>query len=259
MRQQSKRQVQVRDAVIGGPRPLICLSLVAQDQAALHEEAEDLVVLQPDLFEWRADSFAGIDSRACLEVLQVIRTVIRNIPLIFTCRITSEGGMQPLPQATRLEIIQAAMASGAVDIVDIELCNEPEFLDTVRQGALVAGCKLILSYHNFQETPDESFLVRKLVEGRDRGADISKLAVMPRDYSDVLTLLGATNKARNGLVDIPLVTMAMGAVGRVTRLAGGLFGSDITFAIGRQDSAPGQIPIADLRAGMALLYGSEQA
>jgi len=40
----------------------------------------------------------------------------------------------------------------------------------------------------------------------------------------------------------------------VTRVAGGLFGSDLTFAIGQEASAPGQIPIADLRQAMSVLY-----
>jgi 3-dehydroquinate dehydratase-1 len=49
--------------------------------------------------------------------------------------------------------------------------------------------------------------------------------------------------------------MSMGEQGAVTRLAGGLFGSDITFAVGKASSAPGQIPIAEMRAGMAVLFG----
>ncbi len=46
----------------------------------------------------------------------------------------------------------------------------------------------------------------------------------------------------------------MGPQGRLSRLAGGLFGSDITFASGRTPSAPGQIPIEHLRHAMAALY-----
>ena len=77
---------------------------------------------------------------------------------------------------------------------------------------------------------------------------------MPKHYGDVLTLLSATNRARNETVRGPIVTMSMGPEGAVSRLAGGLFGSDITFAIGMQASAPGQIPIEELRKGMDLLY-----
>ena len=81
-----------------------------------------------------------------------------------------------------------------------------------------------------------------------------KNKVMPKDYADVLTLLGATLKARTGAVKVPIVTMSMGPEGGVTRVAGGLFGSDLTFAVGKDASAPGQIPIGGLRQAMKLLY-----
>ncbi|MBT8334285.1 MAG: type I 3-dehydroquinate dehydratase, partial [Deltaproteobacteria bacterium] len=116
--------------------------------------------------------------------------------------------------------------------------------------------KIILSYHNFTETPSEPFIYAKLVEAQTAGADISKVAVMPKDHGDVLTLLSATNKARNEIVKGPMVTMSMGPEGAVSRLAGGLFGSDITFAIGMQSSAPGQIPITELKSGMASFYNT---
>ena len=57
-----------------------------------------------------------------------------------------------------------------------------------------------------------------------------------------------------GTLTVLLEPVAMGAEGGVTRLAGGLFGTDITFAIGKTASAPGQIPIGPLRQAMAVLY-----
>ncbi|UCH24013.1 MAG: type I 3-dehydroquinate dehydratase, partial [Deltaproteobacteria bacterium] len=48
--------------------------------------------------------------------------------------------------------------------------------------------------------------------------------------------------------------MSMGKLGIVTRIVGGLFGSDITFAIGKISSSPGQIPIEELRKAMAIIY-----
>ncbi len=257
MRQQSKVQVTVRNTVIGGPRPLVCLPLVAQDLDALLGQAKELVHLQPDLLEWRIDAFEKVtEVEECSEALRRLRLVIGDIPMIFTCRIDREGGFKAIPQEKRLELITRLMTTGELDLVDVELCNGPEFLAAVRKTASVHGSKLIFSHHNFQATPDEAFIMGKLLEGQNAGADITKLAVMPKSYADVLTLLTATNKSRNGAVTIPIVTMAMGAEGVVTRLAGGLFGSDITFAIGSKASAPGQVPIGELRTGMILLYGA---
>jgi len=257
MRQQSKIPVTVRSTVIGGAKPLVCLPLVAQDSDTLLGQAKELVLLRPDLVEWRVDAFAKVtEMEACHAALQGLRQVIGEIPLIFTCRIDREGGFKAIPQEKRLELITRLIATRDLDLVDVELCNGPEFLTAVRKAAAAGGSKLIFSHHNFQETPDEAFIIGKLLEGQSAGADITKLAVMPKNYADVLTLLVATNKARNGAVSIPIVTIAMGAEGVITRLAGGLFGSDITFAIGSKASAPGQIPIGELRAGMALLYGA---
>lgn len=258
MRQQSKVQIAVRGKVIGGPRPLICLPLVAKDKQALCHEARGLAELVPDLLEWRVDAFAEIgDVAGCLAALRELRTIIGEIPLIFTCRIDREGGMQKMKQESRLALITRAMESGYVDLIDIELCNEREFIESIKTSAKASGVKLILSYHNFQETPAERFLADKLAEAEKMGGDIAKIAVMPKDYNDVLTLLSVTNKARNGQVAIPMITISMGLAGKISRVAGGLFGSDITFGAGRESSAPGQMPFADLKTGMALLYGKD--
>ena len=258
MRQQSKEKVIVRGRAIGGPLPLICLPLVAKNSDSLLRQANELIHMQPDLLEWRIDDYQKVTAVTdCLAVLEELRTVIADIPLIFTCRIDREGGLQKIPQEKRLELISAAMASGKVDIVDIGLCNEKDFIETVRKKAAANGVKLILSHHNFSETPTGEFIYTTLVKAQEMGADIAKLAAMPNDYTDVLTLMSATNKARNEVVDVPMVTISMGPQGKITRLAGGLFGSDITFAVGRESSAPGQIPINELRTGMALLYGAD--
>ena len=258
MRQQSRVQITVRDKVVGGAWPLICLPLVAKERVALCHEACELSALQPDMVEWRVDAFSGAgDVAQCLSVLRELRTIIGEIPLIFTCRIDREGGLQQLTQENRSELIIRAMESGLIDLVDIELCNEREFVEEIVARAKTVGVKLILSYHNFQETPGEELLAGKLAEAEKKGADVAKIAVMPKEYHDVLTLLSVTNTARHGQVDIPMIAISMGEAGKISRLAGGLFGSDITFGAGRESSAPGQMAFHDLKTGMALLYGAE--
>jgi 3-dehydroquinate dehydratase-1 len=69
---------------------------------------------------------------------------------------------------------------------------------------------------------------------------------------DVLTLLAATAQA-DAKGRIPLISMAMGPLGSVTRMVGGVFGSSLSFAVGDTASAPGQIPIADLAAVYAVI------
>lgn len=241
--------------MIGGPLPLICLPLVAKERETLLAQAEETMGLQPDLLEWRVDDYSEVtDIDASLSLLKELRAVIGDIPLIFTCRIDKEGGLQQISQQVRLQVIVAAMKSGYVDLVDIELCNESGFIEAVRKGCDENGVKLIISNHNFSNTPDAETIYSRLLKAREVGADIPKLAAMPRSYADVLSLMSATNRARNEGVDCPMITISMGQEGAISRLAGGLFGSDITFGVGSISSAPGQVPIADLKTGMALLY-----
>jgi 3-dehydroquinate dehydratase-1 len=75
---------------------------------------------------------------------------------------------------------------------------------------------------------------------------VAKVAVMPDTMTDVIRLLSATERASRQL-PVPLITMAMGSLGVVTRVFGSLFGSALTFAAGEKSSAPGQIPIETLR------------
>lgn len=255
MRLQSDTKVTVRGKVIGGPDPVICLPLVAKNRSEVLQQAEKLKRFDPDLVEWRIDAYENVAAAdECVGSLKSLRQTIGDIPLILTCRIEPEGGFKAVGADTRLRLIQAAIASGQVDLVDVEMCNDSSFVKSVKETAGRHGTKLILSYHNFDHTPDEAFVLNKLIQAQDLGGDIAKVAVMPKNYQDVLTLLGATLKARTEYLKIPIITMSMGSEGGVTRVAGGLFGSDLTFAVGKESSAPGQMPIGDLRRAMAVLY-----
>ncbi len=257
MRQQSTIQINVRNVVIGGEKPLVCLPLMGEDREKLFLEARELQALEPDLLEWRIDGYEDVGNiDLVISSLRGLRRIIGDIPLIFTCRIHSEGGFKKISEEKRLELFAAAIASDNIDLVDVELCSGISFIEAVKKDVRVGGVKLILSYHNIIDTPGEAFIYSKLVEGQLTGADIVKLAVMPRSYTDVLTLLSATNRARNERVELPIITMSMGRQGMISRLAGALFGSDITFAAGKKSSASGQIPLEDLRAGLELLFRS---
>jgi 3-dehydroquinate dehydratase-1 len=219
------------------------------------DHAQRLAVMQPDILEWRIDGFAGIGNiGGSLSLLGEIRQRIGTIPLLFTCRMRAEGGGAEISAKHRLELLMAAIGSGNIDIVDTELANSADFLATVRATAREQKVPLLLSYHNFQETPDEEVILETLYQAVMAGADIAKVAVMPNNPADVLTLLRATNRARKARIGVPLVTIAMGQVGMISRIAGGIFGSEITFAAGVESSAPGQIPIGELHQAMAPLY-----
>ena len=82
-------------------------------------------------------------------------------------------------------------------------------------------------------------MISILCEMQSCGADIAKLAVMPKSIQDVLNLMLASAKAFENL-NIPLITMSMGKLGSFSRVAGLLTGSCATFGSYGQESAPGQ-------------------
>jgi 3-dehydroquinate dehydratase-1 len=248
--------LRIRGLEFGGARPLFCIPLVPSDLASLADQATIAVGLQPDLIEWRADYFATQTPDALLEAARLLRNVAPDAAIIFTLRAGNEGGAQEIAQSRRQLLIDTILRSGTIDVVDLELANEPEFLGALMPAAKASGVRVLLAMHDFTQTPPNDALSARVRAMRDRGADIAKLAVMPRSHEDVLRLFEVTIRARREFPNLPLCTMSMGQLGSVTRVAGFLYGSDMAFAVGKAASAPGQIPIADARrlADLLLTY-----
>jgi 3-dehydroquinate dehydratase-1 len=238
----------------GGRLPAVCAPLVARTRAALVAEAAAVAALQPDLLEWRIDFFAGIaDTVEALAAAADLRAAAAGIPILLTRRAQREGG-QPiaLSEPQVLALYEALAASGRVDALDYEMGHDPGHVVQARALARRHGLPLVLSFHDFQATPPDAELDARFARAQELGADVAKVAVMPQSMADVHRLLGATLRA-SGSLAIPVVSMAMGGLGAVTRLCGGVFGSALTFAVGSASSAPGQVPIADVRAAVAVL------
>ena len=246
--------IEIRGRTMGNGTPLICSPLVGRTAAHVLAEAASVIAKKPDVVEWRVDYFEGIaDTTAVLDLGRALRAAIGDAPLIFTRRSMAEGG-EPIAIGHEevVNLYDAVGASGLVDFLDFEMGNDAGQVRRVCEGAHKHDTRVILSYHNFGYTPGVEFLVQRFLEGERLGADVAKVAVMPRDRADVLNLLAATAQA-DAKGRIPLISMAMGPLGSVTRMIGGEFGSSLSFAVGEGSSAPGQIPIADLAAVFAVL------
>lgn len=254
MRLVARKPVKVGEVVIGGERPLICVPVVAEDEKSLIEQAHKNAAVNPDLIEWRADFYRGIrDARLLRNALSILKEIAGKIPVIFTLRAKAEGGAQEIPLEERLTLIMEAVASNVPDIIDIELSSGAEAVKEVVNKAGEKGMATILSYHNFESTPSADAIYEKMNMAQKLGGSIAKVAVMPQEPGDVLRLFEASLRARREL-DIPLIALAMGKLGVISRVGGFLFGSDVTFAVGGLASAPGQIPIDKLRRAMEALF-----
>jgi len=249
------KAITLRGAPLGGARfPAICAPLVGRTRAALLAEAAVVAAKKPDLIEWRVDFFEGIaDANAVAELAGRIKAAANGIPILFTCRWHLEGGEKiGLSQTEVVSLYRAVCESGHVDFIDFEMANEPGQLKEVREFSRAHATQLILSFHDFERTPTIQELNARFARAEQLGADIAKVAVMPRGMHDVLTLLAATLQSSQSL-RIPLVSMSMAGAGAVTRLCGGAFGSALSFAVGQNASAPGQMPIEELDAALAIL------
>lgn len=255
MRLQAEKPIIIRNKVLGGSKPLICIPIIEKDIYALEKEAEKIIRLSPDIIEWRADYFNNINEiEKVNNAAKMLRSKLGSIPLIFTLRSHLEGGYQVIDQNIRYEIIEQIILSKKIDVVDIELISGKDNIGRIRKATREKNIPLILSYHNFKETPNIDFLVGKTKEQISNGADIAKIAVMSNTEEDVLNLFYATLLTRREMPDIPLITMSMGKIGIISRIAGGFFGSDLTFASCEKTSAPGQIPVERLKTNMSGLF-----
>ncbi len=239
--------LRVRNLEFGGKKPLFCVPIVPRDAPELVAQAEVAHKLKPELIEWRADFFSTPTVSSLLEAARLIRNTAPTEAVIFTLRAKNEGGAKEISQLERRVLIEALLRSSMVDIVDLELSNDDEFLQYLMQVARQCGIPVILAFHDFQHTLENDVLLSKIESMRSHGANIAKIAVMPETAEDVLRLLQVTACARRLHPNLPLITMSMGALGSITRVAGFQFGSDMSFALGQSGSAPGQIPMEDAR------------
>lgn len=251
---QLKNTLNIRGKEIGHKRPLICTPLVGKNMEDIVEELHKIASKNPDLIEWRADFFESLNNKdKVFATAGKIRELIGETPLLFTIRSHKEGGQPiPLTEQEKISLLSELCENKAIDLVDYEMVNDQEDIQRVRKVSKENGIALVLSYHNFECTPPTSFIVDKILEAEKRQADIAKVAVMPKSKMDALLLLAASEEAQKEL-QIPLISISMGEYGAISRLLGYYFGSDITFAIGEASSAPGQIPIEDLRATLDMI------
>src|SRR5699024_7903644 len=173
-----------------------------------------------------------------------------------TLRTGAEGGSRPCTPEEYAALLGSLLdAAGAFELLDVEFAAAGPQLPGLCRRAQAAGLAVVASKHDFAKTPPRAEMAAALCAMGDAGADIAKLAVMPAGPADAAELLAATALARSRRPALPLITMAMGPAGAVTRVCGGAFGSCASFGTAGGSSAPGQPGAARLRAALDALGG----
>lgn len=194
------------------------------------EVAMDCIDKGADILEFRIDALKNHD-------IGEIRDTIREIdfPMIATNRIASEGGSFKGSEEKRINILY--QCSDIVDYVDVELQTKDEYIELIQN----TNAKTIISYHDFEKTPDLNEIMY-IVEKEHELGDIAKVAFMPQDLEDTLTILAVLSHCEN------TIAISMGDLGSYTRVMASKFDSPITFAAGTDVTAPGQIDIETMKA-----------
>lgn len=246
--------VVVRGIEIGIGQPKICISITGRNRMEIINQLNAVKDLRFDIVEWRVDFFEELsDLIAIKEMLLDIDRILVNKPVLFTFRSSLEGGQRWIPADQYSDLIYTAIGTGVVDLTDVELFLGDKFVENLITQVHRLGAKVIVSNHDFTKTPSKDKIVDRIKNMEYIGADIAKIAVMPKNKRDVLELMYATLEVEDR-IDIPVVTMSMSDLGMITRISGEIFKSAITFGAGYTASAPGQMPVQDLNQIISVIH-----
>ena len=250
------KTVEVRGVTFGEGRPKIMTSLCGRNAAEMVEQGTYAKTLPVDVLEWRIDFLdEAYDIDSILACGKQLRAAVgEDTPILMTFRTAKEGGEKPAEPEVYASICIAVAESGIVDLIDVELFTGDEVVTRIIEAAHKAGVYVIASNHDFEKTPAKEEIVSRLCKMQDMGADILKIALMPQCREDVLTLMDATRDMFENHTEHPLITMSMGGMGVVSRLAGESYGSAATFGAAAKASAPGQVGIADLAQVLDIVH-----
>jgi 3-dehydroquinate dehydratase-1 len=215
-----------------GEGPLIAGVLMDSDVAALEPQSLECV----DIVELRVDMFDTVDPGHVEEVFRTAREKFGK-PVIATLRDVKEGGQKEIRGRMDLHRILVPWA----DAIDVEVFAG-DLLKQTYKLCMDYRKLLIGSYHNFELTPDDSFLEEVCKQGRHSGSDVVKIAVTAAKNDDFLRLMMLTLKHK----DQGIITISMGDKGLPSRVFSPLLGSLITYGSINKSSAPGQLSAVEV-------------
>lgn len=200
-----------------------------------------------DLAEFRIDllSFAS-DTKQVIALGHELKKILGNKPMIATIRTKNEGGQLEISDVEYGKTYQAYLKNPFMDWLDVEMFRDQKVVSEIVQKAHQKKVLIVMSNHDFQKTPSQDEIEKRLLKQDEMGADVLKIAVMPKSKQDVFTLMNATLKVSQQTTK-PLLTMSMGQLGTISRVATANMGGSYSFGMIGQASAPGQIDVTKLK------------
>lgn len=217
----------------------IILSLTGRDLKEIEDQLLAMKELDFDVVEWRADYYYN------QSVFGLIRRICPGKELLFTVRSREEGGLFQGSDGELKDMVMTASLEEKAELVDMELLGfygrNREMMEILKK----TGTRVILSFHDFHSTPSGERIQNLFRSMKEAKADIGKIAVMPVTEKDVETLAEGARLAGKEL-DLEIIAISMGELGRETRTDLSLTGSTMTFGALSAGSAPGQVEAVEL-------------
>ena len=200
-----------------------------------------------DVVEIRLDAMQEFDIPALCNRI--------DTPLLFTNRAIWEGGNAKDPDKERIKpLLQAVEMQAAY--IDLELKTPSAFRQELLEAIQASVTRMIISYHDFDSTPESEILSEILHNQAESGAHIGKIVTMARSPQDVLRVLHLQCEAQK--LDFPLIAFCMGEEGRLSRVVTLLLGGYMTYAALDESlaTAPGQFSVRGLIKAIAAVTGN---
>ncbi len=218
----------------------ICVSLMVERSDRVLDAMIKARDMGADLLEWRLDVTSDPDLEGILRQAP--------LPVIATVRSVDQGGRFSGSEAEQIRLILRAAESGC-PYLDWEFGRGealPVALSKIRK-------RVVLSYHNFQETPLDEELVSLFREMAATGAEVVKIVTRAQKREDNLRVLSLIGHGRRQ--DQKVVAFCLGPLGRISRVACLLVGGVFTYAALETgaEAAPGQLTLSEIRQTLELL------
>ncbi len=215
--------------------PKICIPL----QLKTNQEIIDFMKKnesKTDCFEIWLDQVQNLD----LEKILTSKTK----PVLCVCKNKKEKGAFQGNDLEKSDLLKHAMKLGA-DYIDIDYASEDILIQALNQNK--GETKLILSYHNYEVTPDLKELLAVIQKMLAYKPDIVKIATMANSYKDTLVIINLAQSLTTA--KIPFIAIAMSEYGKMSRAITPLLGGEMMFAPlnSKGSTAGGQIEVDKLK------------
>ncbi|NVM54199.1 MAG: type I 3-dehydroquinate dehydratase [Candidatus Helarchaeota archaeon] len=218
---------------------MICIAISSKDVATAINKSSKAIQQEVSLIEVRVDHF---ENPFNADFLKLVKSI--DSKLILTVRKPDEGGQFAFEENQRLELIHKCINAKPY-AVDLEFSIDKDKLTRLINEAKKNKVKIILSFHDFQKTPEIAQMKEVILDAVQKKADYVKIIGTAKSIEDNLKMLSLPQFAKEN--NIQIIAFAMGRKGTISRILSPIFGAAFTFAALDKPTAPGQISIGEMK------------